>query len=245
MAKDKARGRLLLAHPSVPVMLGAVALGIGILIVSGATWQWGFVLLGIGVQMLNEYSLHRYVFHLRPPRQQWAFDLLYQAHYGHHDFPTHPKLFFAPVWVVLPMLGVNLALVYSVLSFVVPAQALVLTAAIVLVGGVSTFLGYEWFHMTAHLTLPKTRVEAHVTRLHNQHHFRDFSKWFHVSPGGEVIDRAMGTAIDRDALRQQQRVEFIRTLGLRPDDYRLISARDRFALRYELSAEDRSRAAKA
>ncbi|WP_420003424.1 sterol desaturase family protein [Arenibacterium sp. LLYu02] len=245
MAQDKARGRLLLSHPSVPVMLCAVALGIGILIASGATWQWGFVLLGIGVQMLNEYSLHRYVFHLRPPRRQWAFDLLYQAHYGHHDFPTHPKLFFAPVWVVLPMLGVNLALVYGVLSILVPAQALVLTAAIVLVGGVSTFLGYEWFHMTAHLTLPKTRVEAHVTRLHNQHHFRDFSKWFHVSPGGEVIDRAMGTAIDRDALRQQQRVEFIRTLGLRPDDSRLVAARERFAERYDLSAEDRSRAAKA
>ena len=245
MATQTARWRLLLAHPSVPVMLGAVAIGLSVLIATGATWQWAFVLLGIGVQMLNEYSLHRYVFHLRPPRRQWAFDLLYQAHYGHHDFPTHPKLFFAPIWVVLPMLAVNAALVYGLLSVVVPAHALSLTAAIVLVGGVATFLGYEWFHMTAHLPVPKTEVEAYVTRLHNQHHFRDFTKWFHVSPGGEVIDRAMGTAIDRESLRQQQRAEFIRTLGLRPDDPRLIRARNRFAARYNLSQDEIARAAKA
>ena len=70
--------------------------------------------------------------------------------------------------------------------------------------------------MTAHVNVSKTRVERYVTTLHNQHHFRDFSKWFHVSPGGEVIDRVMGTSIDRDALKHQQRIEFIRTLGMRP-----------------------------
>jgi hypothetical protein len=235
----------LLSHPSVPVMLAAVALGIAILWAEGATWQWGFVVLGVGLQMLNEYGLHRYIFHLKPPRQQWAFDLLYQAHYGHHDFPTNHKLFFAPIWVAVPMLVVNFAVIFGLLWLVLPAYALSLAAAIVLVGGVATFLGYEWFHMTAHLTVTKTRVERHVTQLHNQHHFRDFSKWFHVSPGGEVIDRAMGTAIDRETLKSQQRIEFIRTLGMTPDDRRLVAARDRFAHRYGLSAEERARACRA
>ncbi|HID67482.1 MAG TPA: fatty acid hydroxylase, partial [Roseibacterium sp.] len=69
------------------------------------------------------------------------------------------------------------------------------------------------------------------------------SKWFHVSPGGEVIDRVMGTAIDRDALKKQQRIEFIRTLGLRPDDPRLVAARTRFAARYGLSQDELARAA--
>lgn len=239
------RLKLLLSHPSVPVMLAAVALGIAILWAEGATWQWGFVVLGVGLQMLNEYGLHRYIFHLKPPRQQWAFDLLYQAHYGHHDFPTNHKLFFAPIWVVVPMLVVNFAVILGLLWLVLPAYALSLAAAIVLVGGVATFLGYEWFHMTAHLTVTKTRVERHVTQLHNQHHFRDFSKWFHVSPGGEVIDRAMGTAIDRETLKSQQRIEFIRTLGMTPDDPRLVAARDRFAHRYGLSAEERARACRA
>lgn len=239
------RLKLLLSHPSVPVMLAAVALGVAILLMQGATWQWGFVVLGVGLQMLNEYGLHRYIFHLKPPRRQWAFDLLYQAHYGHHDFPTNHRLFFAPIWVALPMLAVNFALIYGLVWLVLPLHTLTLAAAIVLVGGVATFLGYEWFHMTAHLTVSKTRVERHVTQLHNQHHFRDFSKWFHVSPGGEVIDRAMGTAIDREALKSQQRVEFIRTLGMTPDDPRLVAARKRFANRYQLSAEEIARACRA
>jgi hypothetical protein len=79
--------------------------------------------------------------------------------------------------------------------------------------------------------------------LHNQHHFRDFSRWFHVSPGGEVIDRAMGTAIDREALKSQQRIEFIRTLGMRPDDARLVAARAHFAQRYGLTEAEITRAA--
>jgi len=98
--------------------------------------------------------------------------------------------------------------------------------------------------MTAHLPIRKKRVERYVTTLHNQHHFRDFGKWFHVSPGGAVIDRAMGTAIDREALKDQQRLEFIRTLGLCPDDPRLVSARQRFAGRYGLSAAELARAAR-
>lgn len=237
------RLRLLISHNSIPPMILALLAGVVLLIWQDATWQWLFVLAGIPAQMINEYGLHRHVFHLSPPRRQWAFNLLYQAHYGHHDFPTKHKLFFAPIWVSLPMLGVNFALVWGVAWLITPPHALTLAAAIVLVGGVGTFLGYEWFHMTAHLTVPKTRVERHVTTLHNQHHFRDFSKWFHVSPGGEVIDRALGTAIPREALRAQQRIEFIRTLGMNPDDPRLVAARERFAGKYDLSAREIERAA--
>ena len=237
------RLRLLISHNSIPPMILAFLAGVALLIWQGATWQWVFVLAGIPAQMMNEYGLHRHVFHLSPPRRQWAFDLLYQAHYGHHDFPTKHKLFFAPIWVSLPMLAVNFALVWGIAWLITPTHALILAAAIVLVGGVGTFLGYEWFHMTAHLTVPKTRVERHVTTLHNQHHFRDFSKWFHVSPGGEVIDRALGTAIPREALRAQQRIEFIRTLGMNPDDPRLVAARERFAGKYDLSAREIERAA--
>ncbi|MFC6583934.1 sterol desaturase family protein [Sulfitobacter aestuariivivens] len=194
-------------------------------------------------QMLNEYNLHRYVFHLKPPRRQWAFDLLYRAHYGHHDFPTNQKLFFVPVWVAIPMLVGNFALLWGLLSLASIPHSLWIAVAIVPAGGVLTFLGYEWFHMTAHLTVPKTAVERHVTRLHNQHHFRDFSKWFHVSPGGQIIDRIMGTDIDREALKAQQRIEFIRTLGMAPDDPRLVSARTRMADRYGLTPDEITRAA--
>lgn len=238
------RIRLMTGHGAVRAMLAALAAGLVALAGWGPGWAWALVPLGILAQMGNEYALHRFVFHLPPPRAQWAFDLLYRAHYGHHDFPTNRRLFFVPVWVALPVLGLNFALVWGVCAALGLGAAPWIAVAVVPVGGIVTFLGYEWFHMTAHLPVPKTAVERHVTTLHNQHHFRDVSKWFHVSPGGEVIDRAMGTAIDREALTSRQRVEFIRTLGMRPDDARLVAARARFAGRYGLSDEEIARAAR-
>lgn len=236
------RFRILFGHWPNFIMATAVILGV-FLISGGPWWVWLLVPLGIPAQMMNEYSLHRYIFHLPPPQQQWAFNLLYRAHYGHHDFPTNHGLFFVPPWVSLPMLVLNVGIVWGIATLLGSSHAVSIAAAIVLVGGVSTFVSYEWFHMSAHLTVPKTWVERHVTTLHNQHHFRDFAKWFHVSPGGEVIDRVMGTAIDREALKSKQRIEFIRTLGMRPDDPRLVSARQTFADKYALRPEEISRAA--
>lgn len=234
---------MMFRHNAVRVMAAIFVLAVLWLALNGPAWAWACVVFGIPAQMMNEYALHRYIFHLPPPRRQWAFNLLYQAHYGHHDFPTNPQLFFVPVWVAVPVLCSSFAVVWGILALVVPAYALPVAVAIVPVGGIATFLGYEWFHMTAHLTVPKTAVERHVTTLHNQHHFRDFSRWFHVSPGGEVIDRLMGTAIDREALKSQQRIAFIRTLGIHPDDPRLVAARLRFAPRYGLTAAEIARAA--
>ena len=208
-------------------------------------WLWALALLGIPAQMMNEYNLHRHIFHLPPPERQWQFDLLYRAHYGHHDFPTNKELIFAPDFVVFPVLVVNFSVVWGVLALFGVTWAFQGAAAIVLIGGAATFLAYEWFHTTAHMTVKKTAIERHVTTLHNQHHFRDFSKWFHVTAGGEIIDRVMGTAIDREALKVQQRIEFIRTLGMRPDDPRLVAARVRFAGRYGLTGEEIARAARA
>ncbi|KPB00488.1 sterol desaturase family protein [Ahrensia marina] len=233
---------LIFSHNSIVPMICALLAGIIILVLNGSWWGVFFVFLGIPAQMLNEYSLHRFIFHLPPPEKQRYFNVLYQAHYGHHDFPTNRKLFFAPIWVSIPVLIINFTIVWALLWLVVPQYALSLAASIVLVGGVGTFLCYEWFHMTAHLPVNKNWVERHVTTLHNQHHFRDFSKWFHVSPGGQIIDKAMGTAIDRETLKKQQRVEFIRTLGMRPDDERLIKARHHFSSKYGLSAEEIERA---
>ena len=234
---------MMFGHWPLAVMGMAFLAGLAVT-ATGPWWLWLFVPLGIGAQMLNEYGMHRFLFHLPPPQDQRAFDLLYQAHYGHHDFPTVPGLFFVPWWVALPMLVGHFLIASTIGGLILPGHGWQIGAAMTLTGGVGTFLSYEWFHMTAHLTVPKTAVERHVTTLHNQHHFRDFSRWFHVSPGGEVIDRALGTAIDRDALRGQQRAEFIRTLGMRPDDPRLLAARARFGPHHGIPPDQLARAAR-
>jgi len=237
------RLKIMASHWSIPFMAAILLAGTVILFVTAPIWAWFLVPLGVVAQYNNEYALHRFIFHLPPPQNQWRFDLLYQAHYGHHDFPTNRGLFFVPPWVSLPILAAQFLGVWYVASLF-SVHGLAISASVVLVGGVGTFLMYEWFHMSAHLTVPKTRLERHVTRLHNQHHFRDFTRWFHVSPGGKIIDRAMGTAIDEAALRHQQRAEFIRTLNMRPDDPRLVAARARFADKYELSAAEIAQAAR-
>jgi hypothetical protein len=237
MSQPHTQSRLVImvGHISIPPMMLSFVAGLIVVLLHGPWWSFLLILLGVPLQMFNEYSLHRHIFHLPPPKQQWKFDLLYQAHYGHHDFPTNIPLFFAPAWISLPVLVVNFITVWILAKLVAPEYSLVIPAALVLVGGVGTFLAYEWFHMTAHLPVRKTWIERHVTGLHAQHHFRDFKRWFHVSPGGIVIDRLMGTAIDRNELMGKQRIEFIKTLGLNPDDPRLIAARNRFADKYQLN----------
>ena len=238
------RLKILFSHDGVIALAVLFLAGLCVLSVWG-TWQaWVLIPLGIGAQYLNEYNIHRHLFHVRPPRRQWAFNLLYLCHYGHHDFPQAERLYFVPIWFAVPVAALNFTVVWAISTLLGFQDGLLYATAIVLVGGVATFMAYEWFHMTAHLNVQKSRLERRVTELHAQHHFRDFSKWFHVSPGGEIIDRAMGTAIDRAALRQQGRMEFITTLGLRPDDPRLIAARQRYADRIGLGAEEIARAAR-
>lgn len=241
---QRPRLAILFAHDGVIALAALFAVGVAVLTVWGTWAAWALVPLGIAAQYLNEYNIHRHLFHMAPPRRQWLFDLMYLAHYGHHDFPQAERLFFVPVWFAVPVAAINVTLVWGIAAVLGFEDAWLYAVAVVLVGGLATFLSYEWFHMTAHLSVPKTALERRVTELHAQHHFRDFSKWFHVSPGGEVIDRAMGTAIDRETLREQGRMEFITTLGLRPDDPRLVAARARFADRIGLGADALARAAR-
>lgn len=237
------RLKLMFSHVSVRTMFALWLLGLALVIGSGNAHLLWLAPLGVLAQMLNEYMVHRFLFHWPAPRSQFWFDVLYRVHYGHHDFPDKPSLFFVPVWFALPMALLHYAiaaLVFYLLGFGSP---LIAAAAFTFVGGVAAFLAYEWFHMTAHVNVRKTAIERHVTRLHGMHHFRNYQRWFHVSPGGEVIDRLMGTAIPDEALKQKGRMVFLTTLGLKPDDPRLVSARRRLGPHYGISEAEMARAA--
>lgn len=239
-----ARLKLMFSHLSLQVLLAFSLLAWGVI---GSSGNWALLWLapiGIAAQMLNEYSIHRYLFHWPAPQSQFWFDVMYRAHYGHHDFPDNKELFFVPVWFAIPMALINLSLFSAGLYLIGFASPLQGALAITFIGGVTTFMFYEWFHMTAHTNVKKIAIERHVTRLHGAHHFRDFSKWYHVNPGGLVIDKIMGTAINTTALKEQGRIEFLTTLGLNPDDPRLLAARARFAQQYALTPKEILRAAR-
>ena len=237
------RLKLMFSHKSVQLLFGLWIIGWLVIIYFGAYHLLWLVPLGMASQMLNEYSLHRYVFHLPAPKNQFWFNVLYQAHYGHHDFPNNKPLFFVPMWIALPIAMISFGLAYVVLFYLGIQMPFAGASAFTLIGGVTTFLFYEWFHMSAHWQGKKTAIENYVTKLHGQHHYRDYNRWFHVSPGGAIIDRVMGTSIDREALKSQERVQYLTTMGLKPDDPRLLSARATFATKYGLQVEEVSRAA--
>lgn len=229
------RFALLYSHASIWIMTGVLLAAIAFSMVH---WHAALPLLaiaGIAGQMTTEYNIHRYIFHLNPPRNQRLFNLFYLCHYGHHDFPTNPKLFFVPIWFMLPVLAAGFLIYWGIFALLGFGMALPMAVAFVFVGHVATFLGYEWYHMTAHLNIRKFTPEVAVTRRHNIHHFKDFTHNFHVSWGGQIIDRAMGTEIDPDTRDRLSRTEFVRTLGMRPDDPRLISARQTYAKKLGLT----------
>ena len=84
------------SHDGVIALFALWLAGLALLATHGAWQAWALVPLGVAAQLLNEYNIHRHLFHLPPPRRQWLFDLFYLAHYGHHDFPQAERLLFVP-----------------------------------------------------------------------------------------------------------------------------------------------------
>jgi len=236
------RIKVMFSHTSVQMLFGLWLFGWGLLIATGNMHLLWLAPFGILAQMLNEYSTHRYLFHWPAPRSQFWFDLLYRVHYGHRDFPNKPALFFVPVWFAVPVALINGVLAYGVLSLLGMANTLIGATTFTFIGGITTFLLYEWFHMTAHTNVKKWAVERHVTRLHGMHHFRNYQRWYHVTPGGELIDKITNTAIPTEEIKQKGRIQFLSTLGLQPDDDRLVSARQRFGPKYGITKEEILRA---
>lgn len=229
------RIKLMLGHPSIWI-LSLIFLAAVIIAFNAPTqWIWLTIPVGIAAQFINEYLIHRFVFHQKPPKAQWAFDLLYQLHYGHHDFPSKPGLFFVPAWFAVPMLITNFIIAWGIFSLLGFAHAHYYAISTICIGGVGVFLIYEWFHMTAHTPGKKIAVEQYVTRLHGRHHFSNFQTLYHVSPGGVIIDKMLGTDYDPEQAKAMGRIEFMKTLNLRPDDERLINARKRFAEKYNIT----------
>lgn len=232
------RIKLMLGHLSIWILLAIFLSAIFYSLNAPTPWVWAVVPVGILAQFLNEYSIHRFVFHQKPPKSQWAFNLLYQLHYGHHDFPSKPGLFFVPTWFAIPMLITNLLIAWGVFSLLGFPHAHYFAISTICIGGIGIFLIYEWFHMTAHISTSKTTIEKYVTRLHGRHHFSNYSTLYHVSPGGVIIDKMMGTDYDPQEVKDQGRIEFMKTLNLKPDDPRLMNARKTFAEKYDITEQE-------
>jgi hypothetical protein len=178
---------------------------------------WLFA-LGWGLYLVEEHVIHRFIFHAPAPRRQFLFDLLYRLHYGHHDQQRNRHLLFTPLWFALPMALITTAL----LSIVLPLQDALIA---ILAGGVCGYLVFEWLHLTSHFRMPKGPLGRYITRRHAKHHNIDYRYWYTVSPGGQLVDAALGSDPSHYGV-----VPNVLTCGLDRDDPRFVKSRIRFGL---------------
>lgn len=214
----QARLGIYTADPGIRVMVlvGAGGATFGLL-QRGPSALWLFA-MGWGLYLVEEHLIHRFIFHAPPPRRQFLFDALYRLHYGHHDQARSRHLLFTPLWFALPMALATVGL----LSIVLPLDD---AAIAVLGGGVCGYLVFEWLHLTSHFRMDKGRLGRYITRRHARHHNIDYRYWYTVSPGGQLVDGALGSSPAKYSV-----VPNVLTCGLDPDDPRIVKSRIRFGL---------------
>lgn len=137
---------------------------------------------GIFIWSLTEYSLHRFLFHVRT-ESYWANTFHYLLHGCHHKHPMDSlRLVFPPA--ATPVICVPIWSLIRLLSTASVAPALF--------GGI--LLGYVMYDIThyyLHHGQPRTGVPKKLKKYHLDHHFRAQTKGFGIT--SSFWDHVFGT----------------------------------------------------
>ncbi|MES9682473.1 sterol desaturase family protein, partial [Gottfriedia acidiceleris] len=134
------------------------------------------------------YVTHRFIFHIKAPKNKLLLKFMKRIHYDHHTYPDDLKLLFLPIWYSIPNLG-SLCIIYFLIS-----KDLIQTIAFGS-GLVFMLLVYEWKHYVAHRPIkPITKVGRQIKKLHILHHFKNENFWYGVST--PIFDGIFGTLKD-------------------------------------------------
>ncbi|WP_298567418.1 sterol desaturase family protein [uncultured Aliiroseovarius sp.] len=206
--------------------------GVCALVVGFSPWLLLAILYGVVAQFFVEYVMHRFLYHREPPTDQSVFNALYRSHIGHHEFPNDAEFFtgddhWYPVRFGLLSVAIHTIILWPFLGF---GTALLTAYVALFVGSVSAYTFYEYCHTLAHLNVPKGWFGQRVTRSHLAHHFQDHRATFHVSFGMGWIDRLFGTKHDRTVARDRFDRKTMLSMGMDPEDLRLVTARKAFGI---------------
>ncbi|MEL6690407.1 MAG: sterol desaturase family protein [Pseudomonadota bacterium] len=215
-------------HRLLPFWLG----GIVLMAVFWTPWFLAALVYGVIMQFFVEYLLHRFLLHREPPTDQGTFNELYRSHIGHHEFPKDPEFFTGDDHWYAVRFGLTSLVIHALIlwPFVGLPMAVIWPAVAIFVGSVSAFTFYEYCHTLAHLNVKKGWFGRRVTESHLRHHFADHDATFHVSFGMGWIDRLFGTPYDRDAAKDRYDAHTILSMGMDPDDLRLVTARKAYGI---------------
>ena len=152
--------------------------------------------IGAAVFFVSEYTTHRFLLHAAPQQNAFVLRLQHRLHYDHHVNPSELRLLFLPVWFVIPVAALTLAIYFAVTRSWSASCALLL-------GSVLGLLWYEWVHYVAHIPfVPKTPFGRWIKKYHLWHHFKNERMWFGVTnPSMDLFGRTYARVdeIDRSA----------------------------------------------
>ncbi|MEE6450344.1 sterol desaturase family protein [Gottfriedia acidiceleris] len=172
------------------IVMGVLFL-VGIIYSLGFHLSWLTVLIfiiGLIFFMFSEYVTHRFIFHIKAPKNKLLLKFMKRIHYDHHMYPDDLKLLFLPIWYSIPNLG-SLCIIYFLIS-----KDLIQTIAFGS-GLIFMLLVYEWKHYVAHKPIkPLTKVGRQIKKLHILHHFKNENFWYGVST--PIFDGIFGTLKD-------------------------------------------------
>ena len=100
----------------------------------------------------------------------------------------------------------------------------------VFVGAITAFTFYEYCRTLAHLNVPNGHIDQHITRTHLAHHCQDYDLAFHISLGMGWTCRLFATAHVKQAARARFDRKAMLSLGMDPEDLRLVTARNAYGL---------------
>ncbi|WP_096189332.1 sterol desaturase family protein [Evansella halocellulosilytica] len=159
-------------------------------------YTWVALFIGVGMYTLSEYTTHRFLFHMKPPKNTILLKLIKRLHYDHHTNPNDLHLLFLPLWYTLPQLIIVSTIIYLITS------SLIMTNS-VMTGVILSLLYYEWKHYIAHRPLqPWTVWGRWMKKNHLLHHFKNENYWYGVT--NPSMDFIMGTFKDEKNVKKSE-----------------------------------------
>lgn len=191
----------------ITVMLLTLAILSILVFVKGDTWILAiYFLVGLVAYMFTEYATHRFLFHLKTPKNPLFLKFLKRLHYDHHKDPDDLKLLFLPLWYTIPNFIVVALIFYTIESTIVGTSAF-------LMGIIVMLLIYEWKHYVAHRPIkPITRFGKWVKKLHLLHHFKNENYWYGVST--PFVDALFGTLKDEKKVEKSKTATDLEKRGI-------------------------------
>ena len=146
----------------------------------------GFLVLGVLIWTLVEYTMHRWVFHYEPT-SRWGKQLHFLLHGVHHDYPKDASRLVMP-----PIVSIPLALFFYGLFFLVFGRL----APAAFAGFLCGYLFYDMVHYATHHFSMKRGMWLWLKKYHMRHHYDDDHVGYGVS--SPLWDYVFGTRQARE-----------------------------------------------